>query len=463
MKHKSRFILFLSALIMVTLACSLLPGAAAKVDLVATSVAGTLAVSGDLPQSSSLETPPPAPDAPETSEAPLELAPTSTGDSFVAPTTTLTIVYVVGGNVWFWEEGGVGLQLTDTGNVLDVFLSDDGQVAAFTASLDVYTEELWAVNTDGSDLRRLVGEDDFSMMVTRQDAVGAVPYQIDFVPGTHRIAFNTRLLFEGPGLLLQDDLWMVDADDPGIPRSILPPGQGGGFSYSRDGRKIALVRADQISIFDAAGSVRRDLHSFTPVMTYSEYQYYPTVFWTLDSSALRTIIPPQDPLADPAAATQVLHLPIDGSPSSLLAEFEMTPFFSQPAVLSPDTNRLAYVAPGFSGDPYSGILRITNTDGTDNVDYDGGQIQFLGWSPDNRRFIYAVNDASHIGEVGSHTVPLSGITSMRNVRWVDPNRYLYLNRSDTSWELVLGQLGGGPFLIARTAPSGNLISYDFLD
>ena len=457
MIHRSRLFTFLSALVLITLACSLLPGAGAKVDVVATSVAGTLAVSsGDLPQSSSLETPPPAPDAPE-------LAPTDPGESFVAPTTHLQIVYVVGGNAFFWEEGGVGLQLTDTGNVLDVIISDDGQVAIFTTFLDEYSEEIWAVNTDGSSLRRLLSEDDFSMMTTRQDAVGAVPYQIDFVPGTHRIAFNTRLLFEGPGLLLQDDLWMVDADDPGVPSSILPPGQGGAFSYSRDGRKIALVRPDQISIFDSAGSVRRDLYSYPPVMTYSEYQYYPPVLWTLDSSALRVVIPPQDPLGDPASTTQVLHSQADGSESRLLATFEMVPFFSNEAVLSPDTNKLAYVAPGFSGDPYSGILRIVNVDGTGSVDYDGGQIQFLGWSPDNRHFIYTVNDSPQIGEVGSHTVPLSGITSMRNVRWVDPNRYLYLNRDGTSWELHLGRLGGGPFLIARTAPSGNLISYDIVE
>jgi hypothetical protein len=457
MRHSSRFFFILTSLILVTLACSLFPSRAPKGDLVATSVAGTLAVSGDIPLVELKETPPP-----ETGETPPELAPTDNGESFVAPTTTLQIAYVVGGNVHFWEEGGVGIQLTDTGDVLDVIISDDSRVAVFTTRVDEYTEELWAVNTDGSDLRHLVGEDDFAMMVTHQDAIGAVPYQIDFVPGTHRIAFNTRLLFEGPGLLLQDDLWMVDVDDPGIPKSILPLGQGGAFSYSRDGRKIALVRPDQISIFDSAGSTRIDLHSFPTVITYSEYQYYPPVSWTLDSSALRAIIPPPDPLAEPASTTQVLHLQADGSESRLLANFEMVPFFSNEAALSPDTNRLAYVAPGFSGDPYSGILRIVNADGTENVEYDGGQIQFLGWSPDNRRFIYTVNDSPNIGEVGSHAVPLHGITFMRNVSWIDPSRYLYLNRDGTSWELNLGQLGGGPFLIARTAPAGNMISYDFV-
>ena len=456
MRHRSRLFLFLSTLILVSLACSLFPSRAPNVDLVATSVAGTLAVSsGEIPQSSSLETPPPPPEAPE-------LATTDTGESFAAPRPHLQIVYVVGGNVWFWEEGGLGLQLTDTGNVLDVFISDDGQVAVFTASLDLYTEELWAVNIDGSSLRRLVGEGDFAMMVSHQDAVGAVPYQIGFVPGTHRIAFNTRLLFEGPGLVLQDDLWMVDADDPGPPRSILPLGQGGGFSYSQDGRKIALVRPDQISVYDPATSVRHDLFSYPAVITYSEYQYYPPVSWTLDSTALRVVIPPQDPLGDSVSTTQVLHTQTDGTSFALLAELEMVPFFSNEAVLSPDTNRLAYVAPGFSGDPYSGILRIVNADGTESMDYDGGQVQFLGWSPENRRFIYTVNDSSYVGEVGSHTVPLHGVTSMRNVSWIDPNRYLYLNRDDTSWELVLGQLGGGPFLIARTAPSGNMISYDYV-
>ena len=462
MRHRSRLFTFISALILITLACSLLPSRAPEVDLVATSVAGTLAVSGDMPQSGVKETPPPAPDAPETGEAPPELAPTNTSESFIAPSPHFQIVYVLGGNIWFWEEGGVGAQLTDSGDVLDVYISGDGQVAAFTTLLDEYTVELWAVNTDGSDRRLLVGEADLALMSTHQDALGAVPYQIDFVPGSHQVVFNTRLVFEGPGLLLQDDLWMVDADDPRVPRVILPPGQGGMFSYSRNGRMIALVRPDQISVYDTAGSVRRDLFSYQAVITYSEFQYYPPVSWTLDSSALRVVIPPHDPMVDPVGPTQVQHLPIDGSPSSLLAEFEMIPFFSLQAVLSPDTNRLAYLAPGFSGDPSSGILRIVNVDGTESVDYDGGQIQFLGWSLDNRRFIYTVNESPHIGEVGSHTVPLHGITSMRNVSWIDPNRYVYLNRSGTSWELLLGRLGGGPFLIASTAPGGNMNSYDYV-
>jgi hypothetical protein len=380
----------------------------------------------------------------------------------VAPSINLQIAYVLAGNVYFWEEGGVGSQLTDSGNVLDVVISDDAQVVAFTTYLNEYTEELWAVNTDGSNLRRLVGENDFVPMVTHRDAVGAAIYQYEFAPGSHRVAFNSHLIFEGPGLLLNDDLWMVDADAPGIPTAILPTGQGGEFTYSRDGLKIALVRPDKVSIYDPASSVRVDLFSFPTVITYSEYQYYPPIFWTLDSSAIRTIIPPQDPLADPSSTTQVLHSEVDGTFSSLLAEIVMAPFFTSEAVLSPNTNKLAYVAPGFSGDPAgTGILRIANADGTESEDYDGGQINFMDWSPDNRRFLYSVNDSPHIGEAGSSNIPLTGM--IRNARWLDPNRYVYLNRSGSSWELMLGRLGGGPFLIASTAPGGDMISYDFVE
>jgi hypothetical protein len=255
---------------------------------------------------------------------------------------------------------------------------------------------------------------------------------------------------------------MVDADPPiTIPLSILDAGQGGEFKYSRDGRKIALVTPNLISIYDSAGSVRLDLHSFSPVMTESEFAYYPPVAWTLDSAAVRVIIPPEVPRDTSSGDhTYIWHLPADGSSPSTLSDFLTIPVFQNEAVFSPDTNKVAYVAPGESGDPLTwGVLHIANVDGSGDVAYDGGEIRFLAWSPDNLHFIYKVNDNPMLGAAGSPILPITGLNNMSNVQFVDPSHYLYVDKNGPNWELWLAGIDGTKTLIDT---SGTQIQYDYV-
>jgi hypothetical protein len=380
MTNRSGKFFVITTLILISLACSLLPTPPPEVDTVdtiSTSVSGTLAAADgeealDTLSDSTLH----PPDEPEPSVAPIELAPTNTGEPFDAPSHLLRVAYLKNNDVWFWEEGSAPLQLTTSGNVVEVILSDDYRQAVFVIQVDDTSQAIWAANTDASDLWGVVTATDFQLMSSSQGTEVTVPYQIDWVPGTHRIAFNTRLIQQGPGLLLQDDLWMVDTDDPLITRSVLPPGEGGEFTYSRDGRKIAIVRPDQITIYDSAGSVRRDLHGFFPVITESEYQYYPPVWWTMDSSALRAAIPPRNPRADPPLATRIYHFPADGSAPTVLSEIITKPVMENEPVLSPDSNKVAYVGPGYTGDPPSwGLLYTAPVESTGADAYIGGVIE----------------------------------------------------------------------------------------
>ena len=145
---------------------------------------------------------------------------------------------------------------------------------------------------------------DFAGMKTRREAISAVPSQLEWKPGTHILAFNTRMTFEGPGLFLGDDHRLVDADS-GALSLLLAPGNGGDFYYSPDGAKIALTLPEEILVVDADGTNRLSLLSFPFVITYSEYAYYPPVSWAPDSSFLRAAIPPADPLAAPADPTAI--------------------------------------------------------------------------------------------------------------------------------------------------------------
>jgi dipeptidyl aminopeptidase/acylaminoacyl peptidase len=436
----------ISILLAAGLACRLLPPAEPTIapeDAIATSVAATLAASDGSA-------------APEESAVPPE-------ESAPEAPPLLQVAFVKDGDVWYWQEGGVPTLLADLNNVVQVSLSDDGQLIVFVRENDYYYQEIYAVNTDGSNLRPLVSLADFETMVTDPAAVSAVPFRIDWVPGTHTLAFNTRQTFEGPGLMLPDDLRLVDADT-GTQSILLAPGSGGNFYFSPDGSAIALVTGTQISVVNSDGSGRRELLSFPMVITYSEYIYYPTVYWSQDGSFLRTAIPPHESLAVPAQPTAIWHLPADGSPPSTLLSMVMVPFFQQAAVISPDRSQVAFLTDVSPDTPAILDLHIANLDGSSDVIYTNGSYRFDGWSQDSEHFLYTENGQNpRVGRLGDSPQLFSGITLMVNPRWVDANRFLYLNRLSSSWELWLGDQGGAPASLLASTAGEDMISYDFIN
>lgn len=225
-------------------------------------------------------------------------------------TGVLSVVYIRERNVWLWVEGGSPRQLTNHGQVLDVRLSDDGQIAAYMRSLGDTQYELWAVNADGTNDRVLAGGD-FLMGIDPR-AFAVAPNYFDWVPGTHRVAFNSRHVFEGPGTIQYNDLNLVDADS-GDKFTLLPIGEGGDFYYSPDGAQIALVTSEYIHLVNADGSNRRRVLEFPRVNTASEYAYYPMPIWAEDSSHLLVSIAPADPWVRPAERTRIYNLPTDGT------------------------------------------------------------------------------------------------------------------------------------------------------
>ena len=439
MSANRKIVLVIAVLLLVSLACDYLP--APVVDVVATAVAGTQTAAAVVD---------PATNTPEPTSEPIP-----------EPPPFLQVVYVKDGDVWYWDEGGLNLQLTTLGDVVSVVLSDDGLVAAFVRGADYINEEIGAINTDGTNLRTLVSLADFTTMIAHPDAMSAVPYRMAWAPGTHILAFNTRMTFEGPGLILPDELRQVDADTLAL-SVLLPPGQAGDFYYSPDGSKIALVKEDQISVVDADGSNRIDLLSFPIMITYSEFNYYPPVAWSPGSDALGAVIPPHDPLADPPEFTTVWHLSSDGSPPSTLMTLTTVPFSQTIATFSPDLNKLAYQTILTPGPPPTVELHISNADGTGDVIYGSGDLQFEAWSTDAEHFIYTQNGQNpKIGRLGYPTLDYTGVTLMLSIEWVDETRFLYNNRLSAGWELSLGELGAPIQIIGST--TGDWIMFDFVN
>ena len=84
---------------------------------------------------------------------------------------------------------GPHLVLTALGDAVQAYLSSDGQMVAFVRQFDWNNQEIYAVNTDGSNLHPLVTLADFATMKTMPEALTAVPYRIAWAPDTHTLSF----------------------------------------------------------------------------------------------------------------------------------------------------------------------------------------------------------------------------------------------------------------------------------
>lgn len=474
------------ALILSALSCNLLATeeTLSDTDKLATSVAGTQTAlsaqaSAVLPatdppptlETPTLETPTEAP--PETEPPPTSLPPESTITPTEAIPTTppepptpvfdsslLRVVYAAGNEVWIWTEGGSRQRLYSGELIADVRISPDGQVVVIlTRGANHIANGIYRVNSDGSDLRLLLDQTTLFSLKADLDAIGAGPFQYEFVPGTHTLAFNTQLFFEGPGLIIQDDLRLLDAES-GALHTLFDVGQAGSFVYSPDGSQIVLSTPETISLVNADGSNRRhNVLTFPHVITYSEYWYYPIPRWSPDGRQLRVVIPSEDPFL-PDASIAVWEIPLDDSPAWQVGVYHSdVALFNSGSLLTPDLQRVAYLDRVGAPEDNTWALHIASLDGAfDNI-LRTGNFRFEGWSPDATWHTLEQDGDRFIGNISGGLWPLADHPPAIGMRWISPSRFLYVSGSSSNWDLRLGDFSGPSISIA--AASIEFLSYDF--
>jgi hypothetical protein len=382
------------------------------------------------------------------------------------PTSTapapLRIVYTSVGEAWVLEGSAPSRQITHTGGVQTVVISDDGlRVVYLRRDSNEAPAELRAVGSDGTGDISLLTPDQANSLHPLEDWLLRIePSSFDFVPGTHDLFFNTRAVAEGPGLLKFNDLYQLNADT-GHLALVLPAEQGGDFNVSPNGSQIAIVQPDSISMANIDGSgLRENLVTFDPVLTYSEYQYYPRVVWAADSSAAEVVIPSREPLgSDPTAS--VWRIPAHTGSAVRLSTIPGDFFFfgmGAHSLISPDLSRVAFARETTT--PNVTQLIIADVDGSDEVVHGTGRFFWQGWGPDASHFLYGSDLPSllQLGQVsGGYTVVDEGT----DVRWLGETEYLFLTGESGSWELHLGSIGGTSTSLATS--SGQPFSYDFAD
>jgi hypothetical protein len=429
-------------------ACSRVSAEPPSPDSIATQVAATLNALPPVAHTSTEGAP---------GEAPTEPAPTEPAPSAPAGPAVVRVAYISSGNVWLVEGDSPPVQLTSSGSAESVRISYDGERIVFTRrpSLDGPVE-IRVVHRDGSGESVLAPSTTWNDLYPHPSLLFNDLNRMAFIPGTHRMLLNTRGIPEGPGSLKYDDVLMLDAD-AGALTTLLAPESGGDFLIAPDGRVAALTSPDSISLITTEGVVlRSDAITFTPIITYSEYQYYPIGQWAPDSSAIGFAIPSSDPLAADASAT-LWRLPADGGPAASMALIPGGFFFTQfdAPSLSPS---LEYVA--FQRDTTAPNIRnliVARSDGSNETLVATGRLFWNGWSPDSGQFAFGLDEPTNL-QLGRQGSAPAAIGIGTEFRWANETAFVYLSGSTGAWTLMRGSIGGPS--VALASPAGEFIAFD---
>jgi len=385
-------------------------------------------------------------------------------DAYALP-DGLRVVFVKDGDIWLWTaDTRAAALLTSVGDDLfHVKLSDDGRIVAFRRG-----GELWAIDSNGTNERQLLGAEDFEAI--ESDGIETRLNRFEWVPGTHTLAFNTRLRLEA-GDVPAEDLRLVDADTM-EQAVLLTPGEGGEFTYSPDGSQIAVVTPGDVSLLDADGANRRDsVLTYTPVAMYSEDDFYVKPVWAADSSALLVAVPPPDPDARPLQHTTIWRIHTDGTSAELVFTINALPL-EDTVSFSPFLTYMAYGEVLQLGDRPAEVqiqlkvVRLTNGDWQAYADPSA----LYGWAPGSRRFAFVAGRERpqlQIGQWSGGTLPgsVDAGVPVQGFCWVDSDHYLLVARYNAErgtegdkFDLVLGDIGGSSTVLVSAADS---LTYDW--
>jgi hypothetical protein len=356
----------------------------------------------------------------------------------------LKVVMVKDNDVWVWEETGSSRQLTRNGDVGQVFLSNDGQVAAYTRPSENGMVELWKVDVKSGDAEAVMTAAEFGRMRRERGQLGVIPYNIVWVPGTHNLAFNTYPVLRGEDIwiYIPDDLQVIDLDT-GELNTLFPVGQGGHFSFSPDGRWLALFTPDFFQVYSVDGEEMPggNLEEYQAI-AYGEYYGYAWPQWSPESDKLLVAVPADsDPLRT-EARLDVWEIMMNGRGPEMIKSF---PSFMSEAVISPDLQKIAYwrQADQRTNERELRILDVYGEE--DQVFVQGNVMERFQWLPDSRQFLFWYTDSwdPWLGHLCEEALPLTELAIRSDIHWVDADRYIYLSGSEGSWSLHLGQLSAG--------------------
>ena len=306
------------------------------------------------------------------------------------PIGMIEVAFVKDGNLQVWDEATQQTRtIVNTGDVLSVTTSDDGQMIAFTRGswvgdvLEGYEQfALWVMNRDNGNPRELISAQDLRQRINPSERESSNFYQLSWVPQSHQLIFSgTKYTVQAEGLshAIPHGAYLVDTDKGSV-TVLAEAAENLRFLPSPDGKQIALMSPRDVGFINADGSNRRqDVLTFAEVGLTSPL--FPMGVWTQDS---RAFVMTGSFESDPKLNVNftIWLIPVDGSSPEALA-----------TVTGSDPNSVTFSPDGKS----ASFLQTT----------DQQPVEIAGW------FI-----TSLIPEAGPLALPYYGKeTSSANLHW----------------------------------------------
>lgn len=359
-----------------------------------------------------------------------------------------TVVYTKDGEILVWDEvTREPRKIVDSGDVVRVELSDDGQLIAFlrrsnAPSSDIGGREqsaLWVADLTGENPRELVSAETLRDLLGASERDSSNFPEMAWIPGTHRLLFNgwTYLVqAEGETHAVPLGLYSVDADE-GTQQTLLGAEDPQRFVVSPDGQQVALLSPTSLSFVNADGSnLRRDLLPYAQIA--QPGPLFPVGVWTEDSQAFVMTGSLDEDLAN-AIDFVIWRVPADGSPPDQLAAVSR----SHPGsvTFSPDGRFAAHIQ--YTDDVPSEIAGWFVTplgEGAGPLaiprEFEPGYPS-VHWSPDGKAFTGALAElcpgATQDSEICASPVSRGGTAA---IQWLDPTHLLLLTRDPSVLLLV---------------------------
>ena len=414
-------------------------------------ISGLLVLSACAPRIS-ISTLPPSPTAGPTALPALT-------EAHSAPAASLAIAFVKDGDVHLWEEvTQQSRTLLKAGDVVNITMSDDGQMLAFTRRAWAGSEmegseqlSLWTVKRDGTDPREVIPAEFLRQRLNLTERESSNFHQLGWIPETHQVLFSiTQYIAQAEGMshAIPHGAYIVNLDSGSVTALAEPP-ENLRLVASPDGAQVALLSPTSLSFINSDSSNRR-----SDVLSYPEAgltgPLFPTGVWTADA---RAFVLTGSFEMDPRSMLNftLWRIPVDGSaPVSLATVMESDP---NSVTFSPDGKSAAYVE-ATDGQPpeISGwsIKRFEVEAGRLAIPYYGKEAWManLHWSPSGQAYAIqdhdlaplcadATQDTQVCGEPLRLGIDSNIITSLQ---WVARDRFLVAGIEPNM--LVLGNVDG---------------------
>jgi Tol biopolymer transport system component len=383
----------------------------------------------------------------------------------VAPSNEsgLAVAFVKDGNIQMWDESTGQIQtILNTGDVIAVTMSDDGQLIAFLRRSAVKLTEsewfeqsaLWAVDRNGGNPRELVSAESLRQRLNAAQRDSTNIPQMQWIPGTHRLLFSGWKYIvqaEGESHAIPEGLYLADADAR-TDTVLVPAGNNLRFVPSPDGRQVALMSPTSLGFINVDGSNPR-----SDVLTYSSVgltgPVFPTGVWTRDSQAF--VMTASFENTSMGINFTVWRVPVDGSAPETLAKIPR----SEPgsATFSPDGKHVAFAQ--FTDTQPSEIARWLILPLTPEaeplaiptkIEFEG--FANLHWSPTGDAFTKNLRklcpDATSDSNICDVRIHFDG--TLAALQWIDGNRLLFLTRNPSV--LFLGKMDFSGNMDGTTIP-----------